>query len=543
MAVDVIVIGSGPGGAWVARDLAESGLKVKVFEAGPRHNPDTDFKEDVIEMWGFFGWKGQRVKVGQGVGNMSTGVGGSTLDYWGMSPQPQNFSIEEWPSVLLDDMFDTTQVHPDFPASGYYKPIKFFKWIDDRIPIDTSQDRPISCGAQLCIKAANELGLTAGRAPAAMLPPKYARVDDKGYPLEGCVGCAHCTIGCRRPLQMPLHAKAKRTMQVAAIAFAEMYDCEVVPNAHVTRITTDGGGAANGVEYKIKGDPTTYSETAHVVFLGGGAIESPRLYLNSGLPEPNPSMPQVGHWLTDHQQSEVAFFSDYPETLPFTGNFVGSFITNATPTDQLDGIIEAIGGGFPMVGVNVALANPQKDPDNLSQPHPTRPLLWGQELKTLMARFRDATGMGTQTNDEMIYENKIAVSASIADEYGPIAELHYEPTPLTMERHERQTARKVDICRQAGGSNVEIIMNYPGGSGSHPMSTLRMGDSPTNSVCDWNHECWTVPRLYICDASCLPNGLGGSNPARTINAFASRSAYYAMQKYFPAVWHNRTWSW
>ena len=50
MAVDVIIIGSGPGGAWVARDLAESGLKVKVFEAGPRHNPDTDFKEDVIEI-------------------------------------------------------------------------------------------------------------------------------------------------------------------------------------------------------------------------------------------------------------------------------------------------------------------------------------------------------------------------------------------------------------------------------------------------------------------------------------------------------------
>ncbi len=290
MAVDVIVIGSGPGGAWVARDLAESGLKVKVFEAGPRHNPDTDFKEDVIEMWGFFGWKGQRVTAGQGVGGMSTGVGGSTLDYWGMSPQPQNFAIDEWPSVLRDDMFGTAVD----PFTGYYVPIKFYDWIDNRVPIDKRQDRPISCGAQLCIKAASELGYTAGRCPAAMLPPKYERVDEKGYPLEGCVGCAHCTIGCRRPRNMPLHAKAKRTMQVAAIAFAEMYDCEVIPNAHVTRITTDGSGAANGVEYKIKGDPATYSETAHVVFLGGGAIESPRLYLNSGLPEPNPGYPSGG---------------------------------------------------------------------------------------------------------------------------------------------------------------------------------------------------------------------------------------------------------
>jgi choline dehydrogenase-like flavoprotein len=151
--------------------------------------------------------------------------------------------------------------------------------------------------------------------------------------------------------------------------------------------------------------------------------------------------------------------------------------------------------------------------------------------------------MGTQTNDEMIYENKIVVSDSVADEYGPVAEIHYEQTALTMERHERQTARKVDFARQAGGPNVEIVMNYPGGSGSHPMSTLRMGDAPANSVCDYHNECWTVPRLYVCDASCLPNGLGGSNPARTINAFASRAAYYAMRKHFPAKWDNRIWPW
>ena len=280
-----------------------------------------------------------------------------------------------------------------------------------------------------------------------------------------------------------------------------------------------------------------------MVFLGGGAIESVRLYLNSGLPEPNPGTPQVGHWLTDHQQSEVVFFLEEEELLPFTGNFVGAFITNPTLTDQRDGIIEAIGGGFPMVGVNVILSQPQKDPDNLSQPHPTRQVIWGQELKELMGNFRNATGMGTQTNDEMVYEIYITVSDSVADDYGPVAEIHYEPTALTMERHERQTARKVDFAREAGGPNVKIVMNYPGGTGSHPLGTLRMGDSQASSVCDLHQECWTVPGLYVCDASVLPNGLGGSNPARTINAFASRAAYYAMQKYFPTQWASRTWSW
>jgi choline dehydrogenase-like flavoprotein len=539
MAVDAIVIGSGPGGAWAARELAENGLSVKIFEAGPLYNPDVDFRESVVEMYGFFGWKGKRVHVGQGVGNMSTGVGGSTLDYWGMSPQPQNFAVDQWDPYIRNDMFAATVD----PFTGYYNPIRFYQWIDERVPIDTRQERPISLAALKCIEGARALGgYTAGRCPAAMLPPEYSRVDANGYPLEGCVGCAHCIIGCRRPLHMPLHAKAKRTMQVAAIWFAQQYGAEVVPNAHVTRITTDGGGAANGVEYKIKGDPTTYTESAPVVFLAGGAIESVRLYLNSGLPDPNPGTPQVGHWLLDHQQSEVMFFFDDIDTNPFVGNFVGAFITNPAGQEE-DGIIEAIGGGFPIVAVNVMLDNPQRDPDDLSQPHPTRPYIWGQDMKDLAAEFKRAAGMGTQTNDEMVYDNYITVSDSEADEYGPVAEIHYEQTPLTMERHERQTARKVDIARAVAGGNAKIVMNYPGGSGSHPLCTLKMGSSQANSVCDPENECWTVPRLYICDAACIPNGLGGSNPVRTINAFASRAAYYAFKKHFPTQWASRTWPW
>lgn len=253
---DVIVIGSGFGGAWAARELAENGLKVKLFESGPRYDPDRDFTESVVEMYGFFGWKGRRVRVGQGVGNMSTGVGGSSLDYWAFSPQPQNFAIDEWDPVIRNDLFDT-EVDP---YTGYSKPIKFYAWIDRRVPIDLRQDRPVSCAAEKCIEAARALGYTAGRCPAAVLPSNFNRVDEKGIPLEGCVGCAHCVIGCRRPLHMPLHAKAKRTMQVAAVWFAEYYGTEVVPNAHVTRILTDGSGAACGVEYKLKGDPQTYTE-------------------------------------------------------------------------------------------------------------------------------------------------------------------------------------------------------------------------------------------------------------------------------------------
>ena len=468
---------------------------------------------------------------------MSTGVGGTTLDYFCFSPQPQNFAVREWLPEIRRDMFSRKKD----PRTGYFRPRKFYRWIDERVPIDTRRNRPIPCTAEAHIRAARELGYVAGPCPAAILPPDFSQVNQWGTPIEGCAGCAHCPLGCRRPTAQPLHRKAKRTMQVAAITFAESLGTEVISDAHVTRITRDASGAADGVEYKRAGDSTTHTAKAHVVFLAGGAIESPRLYINSELPDPNPSQPQVGHWLTDHQEAFVVFFHDQLMRL-WVGNVVGAYITNRTRKDRRDGIIATIGGTFPMMATEVML-HPQVDPDNLTAPHPTRPLVFGPELKRLMAMLPNANGSGTQTNDETIYENFITVSDSVADDFGPVAEIHYQLTPETMARHMRQVSRQIDIGRQAAGASTEIITDFPGKSGAHPMCTLRMGDSPSNSVCDPYNECHAVPRLYISDASCLPNGLGGSNPARTINAFASRAAYYAMKKYFPVRWANRTWPW
>jgi len=40
----VVVIGSGPGGAAIAWSLAEAGVKVHILEAGPRYQPREDYR-------------------------------------------------------------------------------------------------------------------------------------------------------------------------------------------------------------------------------------------------------------------------------------------------------------------------------------------------------------------------------------------------------------------------------------------------------------------------------------------------------------------
>jgi glycine/D-amino acid oxidase-like deaminating enzyme len=46
---DVLVVGSGASGGWVAKELTERGLTVVVLEAGPLRNPNTRFHRTHLE--------------------------------------------------------------------------------------------------------------------------------------------------------------------------------------------------------------------------------------------------------------------------------------------------------------------------------------------------------------------------------------------------------------------------------------------------------------------------------------------------------------
>jgi len=63
---DVLVIGSGASGGWVAKELTERGLTVAMLEAGPPRVPTHDFTE---HMWPYqmkfrgFGDQGQLLRT------------------------------------------------------------------------------------------------------------------------------------------------------------------------------------------------------------------------------------------------------------------------------------------------------------------------------------------------------------------------------------------------------------------------------------------------------------------------------------------------
>jgi choline dehydrogenase-like flavoprotein len=84
-------------------------------------------------------------------------------------------------------------------------------------------------------------------------------------------------------------------------------------------------------------------------------------------------------------------------------------------------------------------------------------------------------------------------------------------------------ARKAtEILRAAGAKQVHRA-DWPV-LYLHLQSSMRMGRKPDNSVVDEHQESWGVKRLFVCDASSLPDALGGPNPTVTNQMFATRSA-------------------
>ncbi|MFC7667207.1 hypothetical protein ACFQT0_07085 [Hymenobacter humi] len=108
--VDCVVIGLGAGGAPLLARLAIAGLKVVALEAGPWHQPKTDFATDERAQ-DFLFWNDERLCAGadplaMGKNNSGTGVGGSTLHYTAYTPRPLPADLhvkrdfgqgEDWP--------------------------------------------------------------------------------------------------------------------------------------------------------------------------------------------------------------------------------------------------------------------------------------------------------------------------------------------------------------------------------------------------------------------------------------------------------------
>jgi choline dehydrogenase-like flavoprotein len=554
---DVIVIGAGGGGPVVAKELAARGLDVLILEAGPRFaDPETEWTHYEIDANGGYFRFGPvdlskpawfRDLPQNSVLQQLSGVGGTTLHYFGNSPRAV-------PGVFLNydgsdrDNYDTAHV---FPFS-YPELIPYYEWVEYTLPVQTA---PMGTKEEVFLRGAERFGLpvqtTKDITKAAFRPQENAILQPGGYAgktddpkylryphSQGCTFCGHCMQGCYLPRGAPRNLKAKRStdnsympMALTADQWAPGKAATLITDAFAVKITTDEQNIARSVTWRVGRTGERVTEEAKVIVLAAGNVETPRLWLNSSLPNPND---QVGRGFTDH-------FSDaLGGILPFrAGNSKGPG-SNARVDFPGYGAMEQFVGTPAFAASSATLSdagiagyynNGLPDPGSGAD---VVGRLVGRELRMVMSDIDRVLILVILTDDDVESQNRVTQSPAFPpDEHGPIPriEIHQRTrTVRTLRNREFLAKQAVALLRAAGAIEV-YRFNFPP-TMIHVQSTMRMGLDVRDTVVEESGEARWVKRLFIADNSALANSLGGANPTLTTQALATRTAEKIFQSCF-----------
>lgn len=561
---DVIVIGAGGGGPVVAKELAAQGLDVLVLEGGPRYaDPENEWSRyendanslvdgylrvgpsDRFENPPWYRELPQSSYLWQ-----VSGVGGTTLHYYGNS-------LRAMPGVFAGyegqdrDAYDTAHRFPFI----YEELVPYYEWVEYTLPVQTAamgtKEQVLFRGAEragLPVNASKDITRDSFRPQEnAILQPEgtAGRTTDPSkleFPqARGCTFCGYCFQGCVEPRRAPRNLKARRSTDNSYVPMMLTADSwasggravELISDAYVTRIETEERGGetvARGVSWRDTRSGDEFAEEARVVVMAGGCTEDPRLWLNSGLPDPNG---WVGRGYTDHAFDWIfGVFDEYTGSSKGTGSSARVDFPGRGALEHV-GVppaLEAYAMAYSDSGVRGHYDNGQ------SRTGPwdggTGPLL-GNELKEAMRDVDRLINIITLTDDDVEAQNRVVRSSYPADEHGPIPKVQFEKrgrSRRTRQNREFLAERAVEIIRAAGAKKV-YRMDWPPLI-LHVQSSMRMGESPANSVLDAHAEARHVKRLFVGDNAALANCLGGPNPTLTSQALATRTAERIFRKYF-----------
>lgn len=561
----VIVIGAGGGGGVVAKELCEKGIKVILLEAGPWYGNQkwpkpnaehgavssskyddlslkvlkenfTDLENDMNDLvsgkfrWGPANrnqapWK-RNIPNG-GLAWQNAGVGGSTLHYFGNSPRAFPSAIDNvWP-ISYDELIPYYEkVEKTLPVvdAPYTAKENLFVYGAKQANWQETQDRNIEQPAYR-------------RQPNAILLGRYP-FEIAGYDKEkdgayGCILRGSCVNGCH--IGPIVEAVAKRSTLVSYIPPAlRTGNLEVIPNAFAIKILTETDQnqelRAVGVIYRNTWTGEEAEIRADVVVMSCGGIETPRLWLNSNLPE----NPWVGKGLVNHWFDSVIGIYEEEAIMKAIQSPIISPVIGQNAAARLDypglGVIQTFGMS-PGLYSSLNYATSAKGFYRENKPTDTAPwdyegAIIGEKLKEFMKDYLRTLSLVIFTDDDVNQTNEVTLDYDQKDENGFIPKIRYVPSEADKIKRDKLAVIASEILRKAGAKTI-IRANWSPEIYIHIQSTMRIG-----LVTDTNCEAKQVNRLYIADNSVLFNGVGGPNPTLTNQALAARTAEKIIEKYF-----------
>jgi choline dehydrogenase-like flavoprotein len=526
--VNAIVVGAGAGGGIVARELSEAGLSVVLFERGgwvsfEEYGQDELQNQRTTVLGNAYGPDDRHPRVHEeapgrwstvspnhwGYGNNAACVGSGTVSYGAMAWRfdPKDFrmrstygavegsTLEDWPVSYadLEPFYEKAEweigVAGDMRGNPFCGP--------------RSRDFPMPAFAhnregRLLEAAARRLGFHPF--PIPMLR--------NSVPYGGRGACVHNRACCGYACPNDAKNGTQNTVIPRALATGL---CELRTHTIVSEVMIDDHGTARGVRYLSTLDDRAHEQTADLVVLSGGAMESARLLLNSKsklFPDGAGNRHDwVGRNLQDHAYSGAhALFEEeiYDDVGP------GATIA-----------ISDFNHGNPGLRSGAVLCNEFiRPPYAFTGIRPPGSPRWGKEHKDFQRRFYKRTGGVHGPVQEMpMFTARVQVDPVVKDHWGiPVIRLSGERHPADIEVG-RFIASKAELWLKEAGA-VKTWPALPGRiqrSGQHQSGTCRMGNDPSTSVTDRHGRVHDFDNLYVADGG-LHVTNGGFNPVLTIMA-------------------------
>jgi gluconate 2-dehydrogenase alpha chain len=543
---DAIIIGSGPGGSTAAEVLTRAGWSVVIMEKGRNHlldpddltKPAADYSNDEIKFMTrhFLGpdplieprafrrsvEEGEHSHVGE-VNSIPTTVGGGGVHADGKVPRfreedfrllstygPQpGAHVDDWPLSYEELEPFYAEVEGAIGVAGEAGANPFAAWRSGPYPMPPGAPM---YGAVLSSAAAERIGLHPYAAPTAANSVAY-----DGRP--ACNNCGFCAyFGC------PIHAKGDPVALLTKTMATGR--AELMSETCVTRIRI-AGRRATGVDF-IGPDGVERSMDADLVIVAGGAIETPRLLLLSGLDHP-----ALGRHLMVHFQTiVVGHFTDL-RLHPHKGRSVTHVHDDAMVDDEAaraaakeadlpwirGGLVEHAGGGHLVM-----------------EAHHTP---WGRHHAAAMrdSNLGDRMWAFIMQGEDLAYPtNAVDLSPSVRDVRGlPVARVTYQPGrhELVASKHHGKILQSVldemgaawRLQTSSPGVSTQRDGMSPIPESRHVIGTARMGDDPATSVVDRWGRVHDLDNVVVADSSVFVTA-AGYGPTLTLVALSARAAHH-----------------
>ena len=477
---DVCVIGSGPGGGVVAKELAEKGLSVVLLEEGGHYTRNEWDGKPVNGLKNLYRDGGSTGTMGRPFISITLGkcIGGTSTVNSATCFRTPGAILKKWREELGLDAMSEEILDP------------YFDRVEKIVNVTELSWDILGNNAKIVKRGCDSLGYTCR--------PLRHNVRD-------CRGCGPCQFGCPE--------NAKQSVDVTYIPMADRLGARIYANCRAERIITRDGAAA-GVEGSVVNPVTGRAARrvairAKAVVASCGALLTPSLLIWSGLENRN-----IGRHLQIHPGSRVVALMN--ETVEgWKGVSQGAYIDDFE--DE----------GIMMEGVMV---------------HPSLILASlpgvGFEHKEMAVKYNNLSSFGVMAHDEtegrvlkgrdprkgmavtavyqinrkdaeklkrgIAYLSKIYFAAGAVRVYTGIARM---PVLNSPEEADRLLAMRVTA------SHIETLA-------FHPLGTCRMATGPETGAVDQSGEIFGMKNLFVADGSIIPTSLG-VNPQITIMAVSN----------------------